>query len=102
MHLGGSMTDFDGFNDGFDEDDLPEGQPIIRTSNVEKFEKFINLLMKLKERRRKPTMGAITGAAGVGKTITVAHFVRNYPPRPHTGLPGCIKVRVRARSTPKA
>ena len=90
------------FLDSFSEDKLPSGQPIIHTSNLVRFEKFLKMSSLLHQKEWKPTMGLITGVAGVGKTIAIAHYVTNYPQRPHTGLPGCIKARIRSRSTPKA
>ena len=96
------MARANNFLDSFDEDELPSGQPIILTSNLVRFEKFLKMFSLLHQKEWKPTMGLITGVAGVGKTIAIAHYVANYPQRPHTGLPGCIKVRVRSRSTPKA
>jgi hypothetical protein len=51
----------------FAEDHLPEGQSVIETKNVKRCRSFIRLIADPK--RRSPTMGVITGLAGVGKTI---------------------------------
>lgn len=53
-------------------------------------------------RRRTPTMGVISGFAGVGKTIATQYYLDSLPPHAQTALPTAIKVKVMPRSTPKA
>lgn len=79
---------------------LPEGQEPIRTSNVARFEGFIKLIVD--PHTLSPTMGAVTGAAGVGKTVSIQAYVSSMPPRSHTDLPAAIMIEVKPKSTPKA
>jgi DNA transposition AAA+ family ATPase len=49
-----------------------------------------------------PTMGLVTGSAGLGKTVAIQAYLEELKPRAHTGLPGVIKLQIKPRSTPKA
>jgi len=84
----------------FAEDHLPEGQPVIETKNVKRCRSFMRLITD--PRRRSPTMGVITGLAGVGKTIATQYYLDSLAPHAQTALPTAIKVKVMPRSTPRA
>jgi DNA transposition AAA+ family ATPase len=84
----------------FAEDHLPEGQPLIETKNVKRCRSLMRLITD--PRRRTPTMGVISGVAGVGKTIATQYYLDSLPPHAQTALPTAIKVKVMPRSTPKA
>jgi len=84
----------------FAEDYLPEGQSVIETKNVKRCRSFIRLITDPK--RRSPTMGVITGLAGVGKTIASQYYLDNLAPHAQTALPTAIKIKVMPRSTPRA
>lgn len=84
----------------FAEDHLPEGQPVIETKNVKRCRSFMRLLTD--PERRSPTMGVITGLAGVGKTIATQYYLDSLAPHPQTALPPAIKIKVMPRSTPRA
>lgn len=84
----------------FAEDHLPEGQPLIETRNVKRCRSLMRLITD--PRRRTPTMGIISGFAGVGKTIATQYYLDSLPPHAQTALPTAIKVKVMPRSTPKA
>jgi DNA transposition AAA+ family ATPase len=84
----------------FAEDHLPEGQPLIETKNVKRCRSLMRLITD--PRRRTPTMGVISGFAGVGKTIATQYYLDSLPPHAQTALPTAIKVKVMPRSTPKA
>ncbi len=84
----------------FAEDHLPEGQPVIETKNVRRCRSFMRLITD--PRRRSPTMGVITGLAGVGKTIATQYYLDSLAPHAQTALPTAIKVKVMPRSTPRA
>lgn len=93
--MGLNMQDYN-FNDEI----LPVGQPPIETSNLTRFRGFINLITD--SNTRSPTMGAVTGFAGIGKTVAIQAYLQNLSPRSHTILPAAIKVTVKPNSTPKA
>ena len=84
----------------FAEDHLPEGQPVIETKNVKRCRSFMRLITD--PRRRSPTMGVITGLAGVGKTIALQYYLDSLAPHAQTALPVAVKVKVRTRSSPRA
>lgn len=84
----------------FAEDHLPEGQPVIETKNVKRCRSFLRLITD--PERRSPTMGVITGLAGVGKTIAAQHYLDSLAPQAQTVLPLAIKIKVMPRSTPRA
>lgn len=84
----------------FHDEKLPPGQIPIETSNITDFRGFINLISDSK--RTSPTMGAVTGYAGVGKTVAIQAYLNQMLPRSHTLLPAAIKVTVKPNSTPKA
>jgi DNA transposition AAA+ family ATPase len=84
----------------FAEDHLPEGQPVIETKNVKRCRSFMRLITD--PERRSPTMGVITGLAGVGKTIATQYYLDSLAPHPQTALPPAIKIKVMPRSTPRA
>lgn len=84
----------------FAENQLADGQPLIETTNLKRTHMFLRLLMD--PERPTPTMGVITGLAGVGKTIATQEYIAHVAPNTQTTLPMAIKVTVRARSTPRA
>ncbi len=84
----------------FAEDHLPEGQPLIETRNVKRCRAFMRMITD--PRRRTPTMGVISGVAGVGKTIATQYYLDSLPPHAQTAFPTAIKVKVMPRSTPRA
>lgn len=84
----------------FAEDHLPEGQPVIETKNVRRCRSFMRLITD--PARRSPTMGVITGLAGVGKTIATQYYLDSLAPHAQTALPTAVKVKVMPRSTPRA
>jgi DNA transposition AAA+ family ATPase len=84
----------------FAEDHLPHGQPVIETKNVKRCRSFLRLITD--PERRSPTMGVITGRAGVGKTIASQHYLDSLAPQAQTALPTAIKIKVMPRSTPRA
>src|SRR5258708_13112519 len=84
----------------FAEDNLPEGQPPIKTSNVKRLNAFMTLLTE--EENRYSTIGVVTAPAGAGKTIAAQGGQGILEGRFHTVLPAGIKVKVMPRSTPRA
>jgi hypothetical protein len=92
---------YDDVNLGFDEDLLPPGQEPILTRNVKKFKLFVRLLIESKQKTGYTAMGVATGRIGVGKTIAILNYLNSLGPRPHTGLPACIGMRVKPDSNPK-
>jgi DNA transposition AAA+ family ATPase len=84
----------------FAEDHLPEGQKPIQTKNVKRCKAFMWLITD--PERSSPTMGVITGLAGIGKTIATQDYLDSVAPHAHTALPTAIKVKVMPRSTPRA
>jgi DNA transposition AAA+ family ATPase len=86
-------------NGYFAEDYLPSDQPPVITSSVRRFNSFIKLL---RSGQRYPTMAAVTGQPGIGKTIAVENYLVGLPIRTHTALPASVKVKVKPRTTPKA
>jgi DNA transposition AAA+ family ATPase len=84
----------------FAEDHLPHGQLVIETKNVRRCRSFLRLITD--PQRRSPTMGVITGRAGVGKTIASQHYLDSLAPQVQTALPTAIKIKVMPRSTPRA
>jgi DNA transposition AAA+ family ATPase len=84
----------------FAEDHLPEGQSVIETKNVKRCRSFMQLITD--PERRSPTMGVITGLAGVGKTIALQHYLDSLALHTQTALPTAIKIKVMPRSTPRA
>lgn len=84
----------------FAEDHLPKGQPLIETRNVKRCRSLMRMITD--PQRRTPTMGVISGVAGVGKTIAAQYYLDSLPPHAQTALPTAIKVKVMPRSTPKA
>jgi DNA transposition AAA+ family ATPase len=84
----------------FAEDHLPEGQKTIQTNNVKRCKAFMRLITD--PERSSPTMGVITGLAGIGKTIATQDYLDSVTPHTHTALPTAIKVKVMPRSTPRA
>ncbi len=84
----------------FAEDLLPEGQPLIETKNVKRCRSFLRLITD--QQRRCPTMGVITGLAGVGKTIAIQHSLDGLALHAQTAFPTAIKIKVMPCSTPRA
>ena len=85
---------------GFAEDVLPDEQSPIVTRNLTRFRSFMRLITD--GSRGYPTMGIVTGGAGLGKTIAVDTYLTNLSPRDHTGLPAAVAIKVKPRSTSKA
>ena len=84
----------------YDEDHLPEGQLPIETSNVQKLQTFMNLLIDT--RRRYPTIGVVTAWAGEGKTIAAQHCQDVIEARFQGVLPVTIRVKVPIRATSRS
>lgn len=84
----------------FAEDHLPEGQKPIQTKNVRRSKAFLHLITD--PERSTPTMGVITGSAGIGKTIATADYLDSLALHSQMALPLAIKVTVMPRSTPRA
>jgi DNA transposition AAA+ family ATPase len=80
--------------------DLRPGQAPIQTSNVCRFKAFVKLLTD--PHKAYPTMGVVTGPAGIGKTVSIEDYLYGLEPCSHTGLPAAIQVTVKPRSTPRA
>jgi DNA transposition AAA+ family ATPase len=80
--------------------ELPEGQKLITTSSMQRFETCMKLAIE--SRKTYPTMAAVTGWPGLGKTISVLAFKEQLGERPNTGLPACVSLRVKSRSTSRA
>jgi hypothetical protein len=71
---------------------LPPGQKPIRTSSVDFFITFMNLIRD--PERAYPTMGLVTGPAGIGKTIAIQAYLESLRPLAHTGLRPTIQIEV--------
>jgi DNA transposition AAA+ family ATPase len=84
------------------ENRLPPGQAPIVTMSVQRFQAYMQFLMQSREQTGYATMGAITGDAGVGKTIAIQIYLQSLSPRAYTGFPACVCIKVRPRSTAKA
>jgi len=84
------------------ENRLPPGQAAILTTSVKRFQVYMQFLMQSREQTGYATMGAITGNAGVGKTIAIQIYLQSLSPRAYTGFPACVCIKVRPRSTAKA
>ncbi len=94
------MTTYTKSKSDYAEDELPQEQQIIQTSSLLRFTSFVHLIRE--SRKRYPTMGAVTGHPGMGKTVAIQAYLNSLAPRSHTGLPAAVKVKVKPRSTPKA
>ena len=81
----------------YKEDQLPEGQKTIETSNVKHLLTFVDLVIDT--RRRRPTIGVVIAWAGEGKTIAVQHCQNVIQARFQGVLPVTIKVKVPTRPT---
>ncbi len=81
----------------FDEDRLPEDQPPIMTSNVNRLISFVDILTD--PLVRYSTIAVVTASAGMGKTIAAQICHDELLSRFHTVLPFCIRVKVVGRST---
>jgi len=84
------------------ENRLPFGQQPILTHSVKRFHAYMHFIMQSREQTGYATMGVVTGAAGVGKTIAVQTYVQSLTPRAYSGFPACVSVKVAPRSTAKA
>ena len=84
------------------ENRLPPGQAAILTTSVKRFQVYMQFLMQSREETGYATMGAITGDAGVGKTIAIQIYLQSLSPRAYTGFPACVCIKVSPRSTAKA
>ena len=83
----------------FAENQLPKNQKPIQTSNVTRAHMFLSLLTD--EERTSPTMGVLTGVAGIGKTIAIQLYHNQLMRSPYTALPIAINVTVDPRSSPR-
>ncbi len=81
----------------YHEDQLPEGQKTIETSNVKHLLTFADLVID--PRRCYPTIGVVIAWAGEGKTIAVQHCQNVIQARFQGVLPVAVKVKVPPRST---
>jgi len=84
----------------FADDELPDGQLPIKTSNVGRFNSLIRMITDTN--RKYATMSAATGGAGLGKTTAIQQYLNNEKPREHTGLPASVRIKVKPNSTAKA
>lgn len=75
--------------------------PIIKTTSLDRFRKFVDILMDGKQ--GQPTMAAVTGTAGIGKTVAANEILeaknRN---QSHTGVSPVILVTLHPKPTPRA
>src|SRR6266700_1065635 len=83
----------------YDEDRLPECQPIIQTSNVKDLLTFTYLLTD--PERLYSTIGVVTAWSGEGKTIASLFCQRAIERHFQSVLPTTIRVKVEPRSTAK-
>lgn len=83
------------------EDHLPPGQEAIETEGVKRLRSFMKLVMESKK-RGYPSMGVITGRAGIGKSVAIQAFVDKFDPLSHTGLPPILKIKLISSSTPRS
>src|SRR5215469_9654770 len=81
----------------FDEDILPEDQPPIMTSSVNRLVGFVDLLIR--PTRRYTTIAVVTAPAGTGKTIASQICHDALLSRFQTVLPVCIRIKIVGRST---
>ncbi len=84
----------------YDEDQLPEGQLPIQTSNVKDLQTFMDLLTDPK--RLYPTIGVVIAWAGEGKTIAAQYCQDVIEARFQGILPVTIKVKVPIRATSRS
>ena len=84
----------------YDEDQLPEGQLPIQTSNVKALQTFMDLLTDPK--RLYPTIGVVIAWAGEGKTIAAQYCQDVIEARFQGVLPVTIKVKVPIRATSRS
>ena len=84
------------------ENRLPCGQAPILTQSVQRFHAFLQFIMQSRELTGYATMGVVTGAAGVGKTMAVQTFLQALHPRAYSGFPACVSIKVPPRATAKA
>lgn len=82
------------------EDRLPDGQPLIETSQVKKMKFYANFITD--PQRGYPSIGLISGPAGIGKTIAKNYFKETRERRSRTGLPLGISLTVKTRTTGRA
>lgn len=82
------------------DDGLPPGQKAIITRSLEEFDFMINLLLRARMRGHC-MMAVVTGGSGVGKSVAVQNYIDQLPLRSHTGLPACVKIDLKATSSPK-
>jgi DNA transposition AAA+ family ATPase len=87
-------------NTTFHEDQLPEGQSPILTSNIERLKAFTQLLTDPES--PYSTMGIVTAPSGSGKTIAAQVCQEALERRFHSALPVSLKIKVMPRSTPRA
>ena len=73
-------------------------ESIILTPSVMRFEKALRLQMQMPT----ATIFAVTGIAGIGKSMAVNHYVAGQQLQAHTGLPSCIKIIVPPKPTPRS
>lgn len=79
----------------------PEIQPIIKTSSFKRLRNLTMLL--LDETKQHPTMAAVTGAAGIGKTVAATAIVASFnTTQTHTGLPPIAMITLQPRPTPRS
>ena len=81
---------------------LPENQPLIQTVSVKRVNLFLDVVCTSVIETGYPSMGVITGGAGIGKSAAVRHFMAQMKPLAHTGLPAGLLIIIGPRSTPRA
>ena len=84
----------------YDEDALPDDQPIIKTSNLTRLMKFVGLLTD--SENRYATMAVITASAGEGKSIATRYCQEMFEQKYQSALPVSIRVKIMPRSTPRS
>lgn len=81
---------------------LPPQQPVVLTPSCHTCIDFLDLLRRIPHLTGYASMGAITGEAGLGKSVAVTHYLAMQTPRAHTGVPGVMLYTLKPRSTPRA
>ena len=88
-------------NTYFDEDVLPPGQKLINTIGVEDVRSLMEMLLISKQLTGYSMMAVITGPSGVGKSVTVRNVLDELLVRFPRGLPICLKITAKPRSSPR-
>jgi type II secretory pathway predicted ATPase ExeA len=79
----------------------PNMQPIIKTSSIKRFRNLTILLQD--DTKQYSTMAAVTGTAGIGKTVAVSSIMASFnTAQAHTGLPPIAMITLQPRPTPRS